>query len=98
MTKSHVSELVKWKSNAGVSDADMVAAIDGILPDLETLPGFGSQTLYKDKDGAWVALYVWDTQAQGVASNDLMAGKASFGVMMALVDVSSLSIEFFNQP
>lgn len=98
MQKNHIVELVKWNGKPGVSDAAMIAAVDGILPDLQTLPGFISQELYKDDDGTWVDLYHWQTREQAVASNDLMAPRASFQSLMALVDPASLAIEFLSLP
>lgn len=98
MTKEHVVELVKWKSNSGVSDADMVAAMNGILPDVKMLPGFGRMDLYKDKDDNWVAVYVWDSEEEAHASNDLMAEKPSFARLITLADVSSISIEILHLP
>jgi len=98
MTKPHVAELVKWQANANVSDAQMVEAVDGLLPDLQQLPGFINQTLYKDKDGIWVDLYFWETEEQAIASNGLMANKASFANLMSLLDLKSVSIEFLYLP
>ena len=96
MEKSHIVELVKWRSKPGVSDEQMIFAVDDILPDLETLPGFISQKLYKDDDGPWVDLYHWDTREQAIASNDLMAPRASFGALMDLIEPESVSIEFLT--
>lgn len=98
MSEAHVVELVSWRGNAGVSDQDMIEAVEGILSDLKTLPGFISQKLYKDDDGQWVALYIWATREEGVASNDLMALKASFVHLMGLIDVQSVKIEFLTLP
>lgn len=98
MNKSHIVELVKWRSKDGTQDDQMIQAVDGILPDLQTLPGFVSQKLYKDDNGCWVDLYIWDTQEQAIASNDLMAPKESFAKLMALIDPSSVSIEFLTLP
>ncbi|MEE9313175.1 MAG: hypothetical protein V3V02_00870 [Rhizobiaceae bacterium] len=92
--KMQVMELVKWRSQKNVSDADMVKAVHGILHDLETLPGFGSQVLYKDADGVWVDVYLWDSEGEAIASNDLMADKPSFQQLMSLIDLSSVTIEF----
>jgi len=89
-----VMELVKWESQANVADADMIAAVNGILPDLKALPGFGSQVLYKDSAGVWVDVYLWDTQEQAIASNDLMADKPSFQKLMSLINLESVTIEF----
>ena len=98
MERKHVVELVKWKAKPAVSNEEMVSAVDGILSDLETLPGFISQTLYIDDEGYWVDLYHWETREQGVASNDLMAPRPSFQVLMELIDPTSVSIEFLSPP
>ncbi|WP_417839911.1 hypothetical protein [Tritonibacter scottomollicae] len=98
MMRHHVVELVRWKAKPTVSDARMVLAVDGILPDLEMLPGFISQRLYKDDEGFWVDLYHWETHEQGVASNDLMAPRPSFQALMELIDPTSVSIEFLSLP
>lgn len=98
MKRAHVVELVKWKSKPEVSNDEMISAVDGILPDLKTLPGFISQTLYIDDEGYWVDLYYWETRDQGVASNDLMAPRPSFHALMELIEPSSVSIEFLTLP
>ncbi|KAB7610209.1 hypothetical protein F9L33_15055 [Amylibacter sp. SFDW26] len=90
----HVMELVKWQSQNNVLDIDMVNAVDGILPDLEKLPGFISQVLYKDSNGTWVDIYLWKTEEQAIASNDLMADKQSFIKLMSLLKPETVSIEF----
>lgn len=92
----HVMELVKWAAVSGVQDADMIEAVEGMLPDLKTLPGFRGQTLYKDAQGKWVDLYFWDSEREAHASNDLMAGRPSFGRLMALIDPASVTIEIFH--
>ncbi|MFC6589070.1 hypothetical protein ACFQDZ_19180 [Sulfitobacter pacificus] len=96
--QQHIVELVKWKAKPGVTDHQMVAAVDGILPDLKILPGFICQSLYKDDDGVWVDIYQWETRAEAEASNDAMADRQAFGVLMALVVPSSIAIEFLTLP
>lgn len=98
MLRSHIAEIVKWKAKPGVSEAEMIAAVEGIQMDLETLPGFIGQTLYLDDAGFWADLYFWETRAQAVASNDLMAPFASFQSLMGLIEPDSLSIEFLSLP
>jgi len=98
MKCKHVVELVRWKAKSAVSDGKMISAVDGILPDLEILPGFISQKLLKDDEGYWVDLYHWETREQGVASNDLMALRPSFQALMELIDPTSVSIEFLSLP
>ena len=98
MNGVHIVELVAWKSREGVEDVEMIEAVDAILPDLETLPGFVSQKLYKDDEGRWVDLYVWKSKDEAVASNDLMAPKRSFGKLMSLIEPDSVTIEFLSLP
>lgn len=98
MTNKHCAELVKWRSKPGASDAAMIAAVDGLLPDLQKLPGFISQTLYQGKDGLWVDLYFWETEEQATASLGLMEGKASFAKLMALIDPDSVTIDNLHRP
>lgn len=98
MESKHVVEVVKWKAKPTVSNDEMVSAVNGILSDLETLPGFISQTLYIDDEGYWVGLYHWETHEQGVASNDLMAARPSFLALTELIDPTSVSIEFLSLP
>ena len=98
MTQKHVVELVKWTALDGVTDANMIDAVDRLLPDLKTLPGFVKQDLYKDDGGQWVDLYIWDNREDALASNDLMAPKPSFAGLMSLIDPTSVTIEFLNLP
>ena len=98
MSPKHVVELVKWAALDGVTDAHMIDAVNQLLPDLKTLPGFVKQDLYKDDNGQWVDLYIWDNKEDALASNDLMAPKPSFAALMSLIDPSSVTIEFLALP
>ncbi|WP_343561181.1 hypothetical protein [Kiloniella sp. b19] len=96
MTNQQIVELVKWRGREGVSGQDMREAVDAILPDLESLPGFVSQTLYRDDEGLWVDLYVWTNREDAIASNDRMAPKESFIRLMELIEPGTVSIGFLN--
>ena len=98
MSNSPIAELVAWRSMENVEDREMIAAVEAILPDLKTLPGFISQTLYKDDQGRWVDLYYWDSREEAIASNDLMAPKESFARLMALIEPDSVTIELLELP
>ncbi len=98
MTNKHCAELVKWRSKPDVSAATMIAAVDRLLPDLQKLPGFISQTLYQGKDGLWVDLYFWETEEQAIASLGLMEGKTSFSELMALIEPDSVTIDLMHRP
>lgn len=75
-----------------------VAAVDAILPGLKKLPGFISQTLYKDDEGIWVDLYHWDTRGQAEESTDLMGTRPEFQQLLELIDMPSISIDFLSLP
>lgn len=62
MVSKHVVELVKWAALDDVTDSDMIDAVNQLLPDLQTLPGFVKQDLYKDDTGQCVDLYIWETR------------------------------------
>ncbi|MCF6305791.1 MAG: hypothetical protein L3J33_10525 [Rhodobacteraceae bacterium] len=98
MTNKHCAELVKWRARPDVSAAKMIAAVDGLLADLQKLPGFISQTLYQGKDGLWVDLYFWEAEEQAIASLGLMEGKASFSELMALIVPDSVTIDLMHRP
>ena len=97
-TKEPIVEIVRWRGLDGITDDQMTEAVAGIEPDLKTLPGFVSQTLHKDDDGHWVALYEWQERAQGEASIALMGPKDTFARLMALVLPESIQIEFLSHP
>ena len=72
-----VFEILTWKSKAGVSNEEMVKAVDGMVEDLKKLNGFLNQTLYKEEDGTWIDVYYWKTEKDAHDSNGAMADKES---------------------
>ena len=93
---NYVYEIVTWKSKEGVSDADMISAVDSMVEDLKQLDGFINQTLYKEKDGQWVDVYYWVTEKNAVDSNDAMANKDSFKSLIELIEPSSVGIKILD--
>ena len=91
-----VFEIVKWQSRQGVVDHKMISAVERMAPDIQTLPGFIHQTLYKSVSGEWVAIYYWETEEDAHASNTSMAGKGSFKALMALIEPESVFIEVMH--
>jgi hypothetical protein len=90
MTKTIV-EIVRWKGIPNASDKDMKLAAEAIEPDLKTIGGFVSKSLFKDGE-SWVDIYVWDSRKEAESSMDKMSDKTSFQKLMSLVDPKSVSI------
>ena len=88
----YVTEVLSWQANSGVTDSQMINAIEGIVSDLKTLPGFLFETLAKGEKGEWQQVYFWRTQAQAHDSNQLMADKASMQQLMQLIKSDTLSM------
>ncbi len=92
----YVVEIVSWNGKSGVTDQEMIEAVNAMIPDLEKLPGFRYQSLSKSKNDQWVEIYYWDTAEEAHRSNDLMADKASLGQLLLLIKLESLSIEVLS--
>lgn len=89
----YVTEILSWKAKDGISDQEMIDAVNALLPDLRTLPGFMFQNLSKDQRGRWIEVYFWKTAEDAHNSNTLMADKKSMSNLMLLIQVESLEME-----
>ncbi|KJZ14881.1 hypothetical protein TW85_07255 [Marinomonas sp. S3726] len=92
----YVTEVLSWQAKANVSDQDMINAVEGLLADLKTLPGFLFQNLSKDSKGRWVEVYFWQTEVDAHNSNSLMADKTSMVNLMGLIEIESISMEVMS--
>ena len=92
----NVLEIVKWKGNNGVSDEEMIKTVEQMLPDLQELEGFISQTLYKDSEWFWLDIYYWDIVKNAQLSNERMEWKESLNALLKLIDLNTVSIEIMN--
>lgn len=90
---SYVTEILSWQALPDVTDKQMIDAVEALLPDLQTLPGFLFQNLMKDSKGRWVEVYFWQTTEDAHNSNTLMADKTSMAKLMALIDAESIQME-----
>jgi hypothetical protein len=86
-----IHEIVRWKALDTVSDDDMKLASQAIEPDLKTIGGFVSKSLFKDGD-SWVEIYIWDSREEAEGSMGKMSGKPSFQKLMSLVEPQSVSL------
>ncbi|MEH6449409.1 MAG: hypothetical protein V7765_12115 [Oleispira sp.] len=89
----YVTEILSWQAKAEVTDEQMVAAVNAMLPDLKILPGFLFQSLSKDSQGRWVEVYFWQTTEDAHNSNELMAKKASLAHLMQLLHAETIEME-----
>lgn len=88
-----VIEIVSWDAKASTDDQEMINALNDLVPDLKTLPGFREQTAGKDSKGRWQSIYSWETSDDAHASNELMAERESLSNLMMLLDPQSITIE-----
>ena len=95
--KSSVFEVLTWKSKSGVSDEEMIQAVDGMVKDLRELTGFLNQTLYKEEDGTWIDVYYWETEKDAHDSNGAMANKESLKKLMSIIEADTVTIKVLNQ-
>ena len=90
---SSVFEILTWKSKGGISDKEMVQAVDGMVEDLKKLNGFLNQTLYKEEDGTWIDIYYWQTEKDAHDSNGAMADKESFKKLMSIIEPDTVTLK-----
>ncbi|MPY23004.1 hypothetical protein [Shewanella sp. YLB-07] len=95
-TFDYVVETVTWHAQAGVTEQQMILAVQMMLADLKVLPGFIHELLTLAPDGSWMQLYYWQTAADAHNSNQLMADKASFNDLIALLNPQSIKIEIYQ--
>ena len=74
---SIIFEILEWKSKPGVSDTQMIDAVEAMVDDLKELDGFLNQSLYRDDAGVWVDIYYWQTKQNAHDSNESMADRKS---------------------
>ena len=88
-----VFEILTWKSKSGVTDEEMIKAVDSMVVDLKGLNGFLNQTLYKDSDGTWIDIYYWSTEKDAHDSNEGMEDKASFKNLMSIIEPETVTMK-----
>jgi len=88
-----VFEILKWKSKSGVSDKEMISAIDAMVSDLNNVKGFLHQSLYKNPNDEWIDIYYWETEQDANDSNSAMADKLSFKNLIGLIEPNTISID-----
>ena len=93
MDKGSTIEILEWKSKSGVTDSQMIRAVDAMVGDIQTLKGFLNQSLYKDSSGNWVDIYYWESELDAHNSNESMANKESFKQLIELIEPESVTIE-----
>jgi len=89
----YVTEVLSWQALPEISDQQMIAAVNAMVPDLQTLPGFLFQNLSKDSQGRWVEVYFWRTAEAAHNSNGLMQSKVSMKNLMQLIQPQSIGME-----
>ena len=81
-----VLELVLFKLNPGVSDAQFLAALEATTQDLQRQPGYLRREVRKDADGTWADLVYWQSRAQALAAMNASMSFPSMAGFAALAD------------
>ena len=89
----YVTEVLSWQALPEISDQQMIVAVNAMVSDLQTLPGFLFQNLSKDTQGRWVEIYFWRTLEAAHNSNGLMQSKISMKNLMRLIQPQSIEME-----
>lgn len=89
-------EILTWRSAANVTDQAMIQAMQAFSEDVQQLPGFLQQSLYKNAANDWVCIYYWQTEQQAHESNAAVADKNRFLQLMALIEPDSVTMEVMS--
>ena len=87
-----VIEVVTFKLNPGVSDADYVAASQMTEDFVRGLPGFVARSLSKGEDGSWMDYVIWSdmTAAREAAATFPQADCTAD--MMRMIDPATVAL------
>ena len=88
----NVLELVLFKTNPGVTDAQVLAAADALQRDVEGLPGYVARRLQQADDGTWVDTVHWTTLDAALAAFKIIETKPSAQAFMEIVDPESIQM------
>lgn len=92
MSDIQMIETVSFRTNAGVSDAKLIAAAETLANYIEACSGFLSRTLYKAEDGVWHEQYVWADAAAAKAADEGFMARPEAKALMTLIDKTSLTM------
>ncbi len=87
-----VIEVVSFAVNAGVSEAQLIAAANQINADLAKQAGFISRNLAYDKVGEWVDIIHWRNLASAESAAQHMMQNEKAGEFFALIDQNKMKM------
>jgi hypothetical protein len=87
-----ILEIVTFRLNDGVSDADFIAAGAATLEPSSKLPGFISRQLVSTSEGVWTDLVAWETMDHAKAAMEAFGSIPEANVYISLINMESLSL------
>src|SRR5690606_5933368 len=87
---SDAIEMVQFKLNPGVSEADFLAADKAINDWVSQQPGLRYRSLSRQDDGTWIDLVYWDSMATAKAAGDAFMRDQGQSSFLAMIDQSSV--------
>lgn len=86
-------EIATFRTVAGTTEAEVMAAAGAMMPWLERQPGFRSRILTAGAGGLWTDLVVWSDRKAAEAAMQAAAGAAEVAPFFALIDGASVGME-----
>ena len=96
MITKHVYEIVVFKAKAGVTDEQVISALEKIQPFLEDYKGYISRELIKTEGDQWVDQVKWETLDDAhTAANDILS-EPEAALIMDVIDPESINMMHGN--
>jgi len=85
-------ELAPFRTKAGISEQQLLAAIDAMEADLRAFPGFLRRDTVKLDDGSWLDIVHWRNRKEAEQAFELFHTSEPCNAFMALLDGSDCSV------
>lgn len=92
MRNIQIIETVTYKSKAGVSDAQFIAAAKGLDAYIDRCGGLISRSLFKSDDDVWHEHMIWETESAYTKANSGFMASQEGQAVIALLDPASLNM------
>jgi len=79
-------ELVRFRSRAGVTEQEVLAAAERVNVFLKSQPGFVSRRLGRSDDGTWIDILRWRSREDVTAAMEKTAASPHCAAFFGLID------------
>lgn len=89
---AQVAEIVTFKTNADVSDADYIRLSESSDSFVRAQPGFVHRHLSKGEDGRWTDYVIWQDMDSALTTSAAFAQQDFAPALMGAIDQNSLQM------